>query len=86
LDFRLSRHVKEEMERRGIPLAFVESVLHDPQQTVTERGGKKAYQSKLDFGEGKIFLLRVIVDDSIDPVVVITAYRTSRIDKYWRAT
>ena len=42
------------------------------------------YQSKVDFGNGKIFLLRVIVVDNIDPAVVITTYKTSRIEKYWR--
>ena len=64
----------------------MESVLEKPGQIVPERGGQKAYQSKVDFGQGKVFLLRVIVDDSVDPAVVITAYRTSKIDKYWRAT
>jgi hypothetical protein len=32
---------------------------------------------------GKMFLLRAIVDDSVDPAVVVTAYRTKRIEKYW---
>ncbi len=30
-----------------------------------------------------MFLLRVIVDDSVDPAVVVTAYRTTKIEKYW---
>jgi len=49
------------------------------------RGEKKAYQSQVDFGQGKVFLLRAIVNDSVDPAVVITAYRTSKISKYWRS-
>ncbi len=84
LNFKLSRHVREEMERRSIPLNLLESVLENPQQVVSERGGKKAYQSKLDFGGGKIFLLRAIVDQAVDPPIVVTAYRTSKITKYWR--
>ena len=84
LKFKLSRHVKEEMDRRSIPLTLLESVLENPQQIVSERGGKKAYQSQLDFGSGKIFLLRAIVDETIDPPIVITTYRTSKITKYWR--
>ena len=82
--FKLSRHAREEMQRRAIPLPFVESVLQQPQQIVPERGGKKAYQSQLDFGGGRIFLLRAIVDESVDPAVVVTVYRTSKIGKYWR--
>jgi hypothetical protein len=81
--FRLSRHAKEEMQRRAIPLSLVESLFQQPQQILSERGGKKAYQSQLDFGGGRIFLLRAIVDDSVDPAVVVTVYRTSKISKYW---
>jgi hypothetical protein len=86
VNFKLSRHVKEEMERRSIPLSLLESVLGNPQQVLPERGGKKAYQSQLDFGGGKIFLLRVIVDETVDPAIVVTVYRTSKISKYWRTT
>ena len=84
MNFKLSRHVKEEIERRNIPLQILESVLENPGQVIPERGGNKAYQSQVDFGQGKVFLLRAIVDDSVDPAVVITAYRTGKIGKYWR--
>ncbi len=81
--FKLSGHAQEELQRRGIPLALLESVLEQPQQVVPEQGGKKAYQSQLDFG-GRLFLLRVIVAADVDPAVVVTVYRTSKIGKYWR--
>ena len=45
-----------------------------------------AYQSQLDFGGGRIFLVRAIVRVDIDPAVVVTVYRTSEIAKYWRTT
>ena len=67
-----------------MPLTMLESVLENPQQVLPERGGKKAYQSQLDFGGGKIFLLRAIVDETVDPAMVVTVYRTSKISKYWR--
>ena len=72
------------MTRRAIPLNLLNSVLQHPQQVIPERAGRKAYQSQLDFGGGKIFLLRAIVDDSVDPAIVVTVYRTSKIGKYWR--
>jgi hypothetical protein len=84
LKFKLSRHAKEEMDRRSIPLRLLESVLERPQQIVSERGEKKAYQSQLDFGGGKTFLVRAIVDQAVDPPIVVTVYRTSKIAKYWR--
>jgi hypothetical protein len=82
LRFALSKHAQQEIERRRIPLALLEAALEKPDQVVPERGLANAYQSKCDFG-GKIFLLRVIVDDSVDPAVVVTAYRTTKIEKYW---
>jgi hypothetical protein len=72
------------MERRQIPYSFVESTLLNPEQIIPAHGGKVAYQSRIDFGAGKIFLVRVIVNDSADPSVVVTVYRTSKIEKYWR--
>lgn len=84
MKFRLSRHAKEELERRMIPRELLDSVLENPQQVVPDYGGKKAYQSKLDFGGGRIYLLRAIINDLVDPATVVTVYRTSKIDRYWR--
>ncbi|MFH1146398.1 MAG: DUF4258 domain-containing protein [Pseudomonadota bacterium] len=82
--FKMSRHACQEIERRAIPLDYVESVLHNPQEIVPERDGKKVYQSEFDFAEGRTFLVRVLVDDTVEPAMVITAYRTSKINKYRR--
>lgn len=84
LTYRLSRHARQEIERRRIPLALLDSVLQEPDQVVPEKGTVKAYQSAHTIG-GKMFLLRVMVDDTVDPPVVVTAYRTTKIDKYWAA-
>ncbi|MFB2933687.1 DUF4258 domain-containing protein [Aerosakkonemataceae cyanobacterium BLCC-F154] len=84
MNYILSKHAQTEIERRGIPISLVESVLANPQQIVSEKEGRKAYQSQVDFGGGRRFLLRVIVADDVQPMVVITVYRTSRIEKYWR--
>jgi hypothetical protein len=81
--YRLSHHARQEMERRNIPFALVEEVLENPQQIAPERAGKTAYQSRQNIG-GKMFLVRVIVDDAVDPAVVVTVYRTTKVQKYWR--
>ena len=84
MTFALSSHTRAEMTRRAIPLDLLNSVLQQPQQVIPERAGRKAYQSQVDLGGGRIFLLRAIVDDSVDPAIVVTVYRTSKIGKYWR--
>ncbi len=42
LNFKLSRHVREEMERRSIPLTMLESVLENPQQVFARAGWKES--------------------------------------------
>ena len=83
MEYTISRHAQTEMQRRNITLSQVESVLDNPQQILLEREGWKVYQSKVAFGNSKIFLLRIIIADDVDPKVVITVYRTSKIEKYW---
>jgi hypothetical protein len=84
MKYKVSRHARLEMERRGISQDLLGQILRNPQQIVAETRGKKAYQSIIDFDAGKKFLVRVIVADEHDPLVVITVYRTSKIHKYWR--
>jgi hypothetical protein len=69
--------------RCKISSELVESVLESPQQIISEKGSMKAYQSQIDFGGGEIFLLRVIINDNFEPLVVATVYKTSKIEKYW---
>jgi hypothetical protein len=43
------------------------------------------YQSKLGVGDPpKEYLLRIFVDIDRNPPEVVTVYRTSKIEKYWR--
>jgi hypothetical protein len=81
--YRRSDHARDEAKRREIPLHLIDSVMNNPQQIVSEHSGRKAYQSQLDFGGGRVLLLRAIVADDVDPAVVITVYRTSKIKRYW---
>ena len=81
----LSKHVQEEMARRGIPLAVIESVLAPPVQKVPEHGNVVCYQSKVEINQ-KLYLVWVMVNETATPAKVVTVYRTSKINKYWKAT
>jgi hypothetical protein len=85
MDVRISRHAREEMERRSIPMGLVESVLRHPQQIVPQRGRTRAYPSKVECPGGSVYLLRAIVNEDTDPPTLVTVYRTGKIGKYWRA-
>ena len=85
--YRLTDHVKLEMKRRSIVEAEIAQVLDKPDQVETVRPGRALYQSKFELGEPiKTYLLRVFVDVDRQPPEVVTAYRTSKIDKYWQET
>jgi hypothetical protein len=83
MQFRISDHALDEIERRQISRILLEGVLQAPEQIVPALGIRRAYQSRIETDTGRPMLLRAIVDESENPPVVITAYRTSKIDKYW---
>jgi len=65
-------------------MVLIEAVLWSPQQTLKQSEDITIYQSQLDFGTGKLYLLRVFINITVDPQLVVTVYRTSKIQKYWR--
>jgi len=78
-------HAISEMARRGISKDEVAVVLAKPEQLETVRAGRTVYQSKLNLGDPlKEYVLRVFVDIDRNPPQIVTAYRTSKIEKYWR--
>lgn len=83
MNHELSFHVHQEMQRRGIPLAVVESVLAVPAQKVPEHGGIVCYQSQVEINR-QPYLVRVMVNEQARPPKVVTVYRTSKISKYWK--
>ncbi len=84
-EYRLTDHAQFEMERRQITKAEVAQVLSVPEQTEMVRPGRAVYQSRVKFGESpQNYLLRVFVDIDRRPAEVVTAYRTSKVKKYWR--
>jgi hypothetical protein len=84
MEYRLSHHARQECERRQIPLDVLDAVMTAPEQICAERDGAKAYQSLVKSADGRTFLVRAIVNDRQTPPVVITAYRTTKTEKYWR--
>ncbi len=84
-EFIFTDHALSEMARRQIIENDVKSVLAKPEQTEMVREGRAVYQSRLEMGEPpETYLIRVFVDINPRPPYVVTVYRTSKIEKYWR--
>jgi hypothetical protein len=82
-EYVISGHATLEMQRRGIDETAVRAVLAAPQQREGVRPGRDVLQSLTEVS-GKRYLVRVLVDVNRRPAEVVTAYRTSKIAKYWR--
>lgn len=83
-EYAISPHAALEMQRRGLEEAIVRQVLAAPEQREAVRAGPDVLQSRIEF-EGRPCLVRVFVDVDRSPAEVVTAYRTSKIEKYWRS-
>jgi hypothetical protein len=84
MSFDLSPHLYKRLELRKIPRQVLEAVLETPEQVLIQEDGTKVYQSKFESSNGKTYLFRVFVNDSIEPARVKSVYKTSQINKYWR--
>jgi len=72
-----------ELERRNISPDLVREVLKKPEQRIAVREGREVFQSR-KWIKRKRYLIRVIVKVDRKPAEVVTAYKTSKINKYWR--
>jgi hypothetical protein len=80
-----TQHAFFEMEQRGLSKQIVATVIENPEQHWEIRQGRYVFHSRVPMGSPeKLFLVRVFLDIDKQPREVVTAYRTSKIDKYWR--
>lgn len=83
IGYRLSNHAIKQISDREIPIELLEQVLDSPDQVLPQDDRSRIYQSKFIGANYKTYLLRVFVNDSVEPITVISVYLTSKITKYW---
>lgn len=84
MDIVISDHARFEIARRQLLEMAVKDVAQNPQQMVKINKGRKVCQSKyFDSTQDREMLLRVICEERRGLLFVVTAYRTSKIEKYW---
>jgi hypothetical protein len=79
---RISAHAHFQLRRRGIRRADIIAVIRKPGQVLASMKGREIYQSKI--GRAGRLLLRVVVKEDAKRYLVVTAYKTRKIAKYWR--
>ena len=78
---RISGHARFEMGRRGVSQTEVLRMIRSPGQVLPSVKGRRIYQGLI--GPARRFLLRVIVMEDAQAYHVVTAYKTTKIAKYW---
>ena len=73
---------RRKLERRGIPEEWVRETINLPDQTMDGYGGRKVAHKKY-MVKRKEYLLRVVYEEKEELNVIVTAYLTSQIERYW---
>ncbi|HET6401308.1 MAG TPA: hypothetical protein VFH95_07905 [Candidatus Kapabacteria bacterium] len=55
MNFQFTDHALMEIAKRRIPMEFVEQTLENPEQIVPERRGRKGYQARKRFSNGRTY-------------------------------
>ena len=83
MEYKFSKHALEQMENRGIPINLTKSIIENPNQVI-KRNDIWIYQS-VETIKDKQYLFRIFVNMTKSPKLVITLYRTSKIQKYYES-
>ena len=79
--FILSQHAQKELIKRKIPISILELILEHPEQIIRE-DGLKVYQGTLTMNNNKTYLMRIYVNELVEPNKIVTVYLTSKLKKY----
>ena len=72
----------KKMQRRNITAEMVREVIKDPGQIVDGYMGRKVKQKIFYDRNGGDKILRVVYEEMAEKITVVTAYFTSKVEKY----
>jgi hypothetical protein len=80
MNYILSKHALEQAKIRTIPERSIKEVVENPRKIIDYDECIKIYQSMIKLE--KAYLLRVFINTCKESWVIITIYKTSKIEKY----
>ena len=81
MKFSLSHHAEQKIIQRDISLKILQEILNNPEKIV-EEDGLKVYQGTFVAINNKTYLLRIYINDLVEPQKIVTVYVTSKLRKY----
>lgn len=84
-EVRWSSHALRNLAEREIDRPEAERTLAAPEAVVPGQPGRKVFMRRyFDMLLGQEMLLRIVVEETGQEIVVVTLYKTSHIEKYLR--
>ena len=80
-----SDHALERMRSRNLTTGQIREAIKNPDQHFSNQIGKVAHKILNDDESSKKLLLRVFYKEDEDRIIIISAYKTSNIEKYWKS-
>lgn len=74
---------KKKMGRRSVPDEWVVETVNSPEQVVEGYGGRNVAHRRYSIRR-KQMLLRVVYEETPEKYIVITAYLTTAVKRYWK--
>jgi len=81
-----SKHAEEQLSRRSLERNVVEAIVLKPDQIVEDENDDAVsiYQAIVK-DDDIVFLYRVFVNTKVEPNVIVTVYKTTKIEKYYES-
>jgi hypothetical protein len=79
--YQFSNHAIEQIESRSLSKPMIEDILRSKEKKIIKAGNIDIYQ-KIVIEFDKPYLYRVFVNNTKKPYLVVTVYKTSKIEKY----
>lgn len=80
---RWTAHARDNVADRGIDRSEAEQAVTHPEMVRPGQPGRQVFMRRyFDKPLGQEMLLRVIIEETEAELVVVTAYKTSQVDKY----
>ena len=80
MNYIISKHCYEQIKLRAINVEEIDLVLKNPDNILKQDNNIAVYQA---LNENKNYLFRIFVNIKKQPKLVVTAYKTSKISKYY---
>lgn len=80
MKFRLSDHAEKRIQRRKIKLEWIAAALEHPARTENDREDANLIHALLPIPEKSYQVLRVIYNETTEPVNIVTAYFDEKVN------